>query len=71
MKWIIITFHISEITMLTGARRVASVKAASVVDLFCLAKVDLLDVLDEFPDMRLLMEHIALDRLIQLGNEVY
>ena len=57
--------------MLTGARRVASVKAASVVDLFCLAKVDLLDVLDEFPDMRLLMEHIALDRLIQLGNEVY
>ena len=62
--------YFGEITMLTGARRVASVRAVTVCNLFILYKDDLFNALDEFPEMRVLMEHIALDRLMKLKTKV-
>ena len=56
--------------MLTGARRVASVKAITVCNLFILHKDNLYNALNEFPEMRVLMEHIALDRLMKLKTKV-
>lgn len=58
--------YFGEITMLTGARRVATVKAVTVCNLFILHKDNLFLALDEFPEMRVLLEHIALDRLMKL-----
>ncbi|XP_057302359.1 potassium/sodium hyperpolarization-activated cyclic nucleotide-gated channel 1-like [Hydractinia symbiolongicarpus] len=58
--------YFGEITMLTDARRVASVKAATVCDLFILSKDSLYIALEEFPEMRVIMEHVALDRLMKL-----
>lgn len=56
--------------MLTDARRVASVKAATVCDLFSLSKESLYIALEEFPEMRVIMEHVALDRLMKLKQRV-
>lgn len=61
--------YFGEITMLTGARRVASVRAITVCNLFILHKDNLYSALDEFPDMRVLLEHIALDRLLKLRTK--
>jgi len=61
--------YFGEITMLTGARRVASVKAITVCNLFILHKDNLYAALNEFPEMRVLMEHIALDRLMKLKTK--
>ncbi len=38
-------------------------KATTVCDLYCLSKEDFDHVLDEFPDMRLIMESVARERL--------
>ena len=62
--------YFGEITMLTNARRVASVKSATVVEMFLLSKPDLLEVLEEYPSMRCLMEAIALSRLNELGEQL-
>lgn len=44
-------------------RRVASVRAVTVCDLYSLSREDLELVLDEFPHMRRIMETIARERL--------
>ena len=59
-----------EITMLTNARRVATVRAATMCDLFILSKENLYIALEEFPEMRVIMEHVALDRLVKLKKKV-
>lgn len=56
--------------MLTNARRVATVKAVNVCDLFILSKENLYIALNEFPEMRVVMEHVALNRLIKLRERV-
>ena len=44
-------------------RRVAGVQSTSVCDLYSLSKEDFDLVLDEFPDMRTIMESVARERL--------
>lgn len=56
--------------MLTNARRVATVRAATMCDLFILSKENLYIALEEFPEMRVIMEHVALDRLVKLKKKV-
>lgn len=57
--------------MLTKARRVATVTAANVVDLFILTGDKLNGTLEEFPQMRAIMEKVALNRLLKLREKVY
>ena len=59
-----------EITMLTKARRVATVTAANVCDLFILTGDKLNGTLEEFPEMRSIMEKVALNRLLKLREKV-
>ena len=51
-------------------RRVASVRAVTVCDIYCLCNVDFENVLDEFPHMRTLMETVARERLTMIGTPV-
>ena len=61
---------ILEITMLTSARRVATVTAVTVCDLFILTADNLNKTLEEFPEMRAVMEKVALNRLLRLREKV-
>ena len=56
--------------MLTNARRDATVTAINVCDLFILSSESLNNALDEFPEMRLIMEKVALNRLMKLREKV-
>ena len=56
--------------MLTNARRVATVRASTICDIFILSKQNLYRALQEFPEMRVVMEHVALDRLLKLKKKV-
>jgi len=56
--------------MLTNARRVATVTAANICDLFILTSENLNKTLEEFPEMRIIMERVALNRLIKLKEKV-
>jgi len=61
--------YFGEITMLTDTRRVASVRAATICDMFILNKENLYRALEEFPEMRVVMEQVALDRLMKLKTK--
>jgi len=62
--------YFGEITMLTKARRVATVTAANVCDLFILTCDKLNGTLEEFPEMRCIMEKVALNRLLKLREKI-
>lgn len=62
--------HFGEICLLTEDRRVASVVSATIVDLFSLSKTNFQLLLDEYPEMRSVMERIALRRLNKLGKNI-
>lgn len=47
-------------------RRIASVKAVTACDLYCLSREDFELVLDEFPHMRRIMETVARERLAMI-----
>ena len=61
--------HFGEICLLTDDRRVASIRAVTICDLFSLSKVNFQSLLDEFPEMRCTLETVALHRLSLLGKE--
>ena len=61
--------HFGEICLLTDDRRVASIRATTICDLFSLSKVNFNKLLEEFPEMRCTLETVALHRLNLLGKE--
>ena len=56
----------TEICLLLKSRRVASVRAVTVCDLYSLSVDDFHAVLKEFPDVRSLMENVANERLAMI-----
>ncbi|XP_066925521.1 potassium/sodium hyperpolarization-activated cyclic nucleotide-gated channel 1-like [Clytia hemisphaerica] len=62
--------YFGEITMLTSARRVATITAVTVCDLFILTADNLNKTLEEFPEMRAVMEKVALNRLLRLREKL-
>ena len=58
----------TEICLLLRSRRVASVRAASVCDVYSLSVDDFHAVLKEFPDVRRVMENVANERLVMIRN---
>lgn len=64
-----ITFYCStEICLLTNARRVASVRAETYVNLYSLSVEHFNDVLERYPVMRRTMESVAAERLTKIGK---
>ena len=60
----------SEICLLTNARRTATVQAKSVCDIYILHAEDFREVVDEYPEMRQMMESAATKRLSKMGKSV-
>ena len=60
--------HFGEICLLTEERRVASVKAGTMCDLFSLSSHNFRELLEEFPDMRPFFEAIAKTRLGKIDS---
>ncbi|XP_048247984.1 potassium/sodium hyperpolarization-activated cyclic nucleotide-gated channel 4-like isoform X3 [Haliotis rufescens] len=60
--------YFGEICLLTNARRVASVRAETYVNLYSLAVEHFNDVLDRYPLMRRTMESVAAERLSKIGK---
>lgn len=57
-----------EICLLTNARRVASVRAVTYVNLFSLSVEHFRSVLEHYPLMRRTMESVAAERLHKIGK---
>ena len=53
-----------------SSRRVATVKAVTVCDVYSLAREDFNIVLEEFPEMRIIMEAVAKERLAMIQDAV-
>ena len=60
--------HFGEICLLTDDRRVATIKAHTMCDLFSLSKQNFEVLLEEFPEMRPFFETIAKQRLDKIGR---
>lgn len=60
--------HFGEICLLTDDRRVASIKAKTMCDLFSLSKQNFQELLEEYPEMRPFFETIAKKRLNKIGR---
>lgn len=61
-------FHFSEICLLTNAKRVASVRAETYVNLYSLSVEHFNSVLERYPLMRRTMESVAAERLTKIGK---
>ncbi len=59
----------SEIALLLEERRVASVIAVEICDMYCLTKANFDEVLEEHPMMKQILEKIAQQRMVELGIE--
>ncbi|XP_068739809.1 potassium/sodium hyperpolarization-activated cyclic nucleotide-gated channel 2-like isoform X2 [Montipora capricornis] len=62
--------YFGEICLLTNARRTATIVAKSVCDIYILHAEDFREVVDEYPEMRQLMESVATKRLSRMGKPV-
>ncbi|XP_071168792.1 potassium/sodium hyperpolarization-activated cyclic nucleotide-gated channel 2-like isoform X4 [Mytilus edulis] len=60
--------YFGEICLLTNAKRVASVRAETYVNLYSLSVEHFNDVLDRYPVMRRTMESVAAERLTKIGQ---
>ncbi|KAL8566272.1 hypothetical protein ACOMHN_056844 [Nucella lapillus] len=60
--------YFGEICLLTNARRVASVRAETYVNLYSLSVDHFNDVLERYPLMRRTMESVAAERLTKIGK---
>ena len=60
----------AEICLLANSRRIASARAASVCDLFVLPASSFKSILEEFPDVKVLVEHVAIHKLLDLRKHV-
>lgn len=69
--WLDLFAHFSpEICLLTKeARRVASVRAATICNLYSLSSPHFHEVLLEYPDMKVMLEEVAKERLSRIGLE--
>jgi len=56
--------YFGEIGILTRTRRVATVESVTPCELFALSRSSLLELLEEFPKMRPVVEHSAISRLL-------
>lgn len=63
-------FWFIEICLLTNARRTATIEAKSVCDIYILHAEDFREVVDEYPEMRQMMESVATKRLSKMGKSV-
>ena len=61
-------FLLAEICLLMKCKRVATVKAVTVCDLYSLSRDDFELVLEEFPHMRTVMETVAKQRLSMIKD---
>jgi len=59
----------AEISLLTGWRRMASVRAATHCSLFSLSAEHFTDLLDRFPVVRRTLESVAAQRLEKIGHQ--
>ncbi|KAJ7382051.1 Potassium/sodium hyperpolarization-activated cyclic nucleotide-gated channel 3 [Desmophyllum pertusum] len=60
--------HFGEICLLTKeARRVASIRAATICNLYSLCSPHFHEVLSEYPDMKMMLEEVAKERLSRIG----
>lgn len=62
--------YFGEICLLTNARRTASITAKTLCDIFILHAEDFREVVDEYPQMRQVMESVATQRLSRMGKSV-
>ncbi|XP_020610666.1 potassium/sodium hyperpolarization-activated cyclic nucleotide-gated channel 2-like [Orbicella faveolata] len=62
--------YFGEICLLTNARRTASITAKTLCDIFILHAEDFREVVDEYPEMRQVMESVASQRLSRMGKSV-
>jgi len=62
--------YFGEICLLANSRRIASARAASVCDLFVLPASSFKSILEEFPDVKVLVEHVAIHKLLDLRKHV-
>eukprot|EP00795_Rhopilema_esculentum_P006316 gene6316-11743_t len=62
--------YFGEICLLANARRITSAKAASVCDLFVLPAASFKNILEEFPDVKVLVEHVAIHKLLDIRKQV-
>ena len=60
----------AEICLLANSRRITSARAASVCDLFVLPASSFKSILEEFPDVKVLVEHVAIHKLLDLRKHV-
>ncbi|XP_052796902.1 potassium voltage-gated channel subfamily H member 2-like isoform X2 [Mya arenaria] len=60
--------YFGEICLLTNAKRVASVRAETYVNLYSLSVEHFRDVLERYPVMRRTMESVAAERLTKIGK---
>lgn len=65
---LILFLAVSEICLLTNAKRVASVQAATYVNLYSLSVEHFNAVLERYPVMRRTMESVAAERLTKIGK---
>ena len=61
---------VAEICLLANARRITSARAACVCDLFVLPAASFKSILEEFPDVKVLVEHVAIHKLLDLKKQV-
>lgn len=62
--------YFGEICLLTHARRTATIVAKTMCDIFILHAEDFREVVEEFPEMRHVMESVASERLSRMGKSV-
>ena len=60
----------AEICLLANSRRITSARAASVCDLFVLPACSFKNILEEFPEVKVLVEHVAIHKLLDLRKHV-
>ncbi|THD24629.1 Hyperpolarization activated cyclic nucleotide-gated potassium channel [Fasciola hepatica] len=60
--------YFGEICLLTNARRVATVQAETYCTLYSLDQKNFYEVLDNYPAMRVSMEKVAAERLLNIGH---
>lgn len=58
----------SEVCLLTDERRVATIRAVSICDIFALHRSDFIAVVAEYPEVRHMMEKVAMQRLQKFGE---
>lgn len=60
--------HFGEICLLTDDRRVATIRAGTMCDVFSLSKHNFQELLEEYPEMKGFFEDIANERLSKIGK---